>query len=247
MIDNTNNTIHFHSAALSQIGRECANNLANSIENGKYAIELKTQCNDLGIQWEKIQKLKEEVYVRFDEEVDKFKKMHSGTELSMDEYKKEFKLIKKKFTELSEFIKDVRFRKNIGGNVKMRELKEMSDKINFDKKQKYELSDEEEDDTKSNAVSDNILKHTANFASPKAEVKKPSIFTEAVEVRGPFSPQVRRKHKIKESSITEPLNRITDKPIENLDQIESTLKEYIHSESNNSFKSNNNNINIDKK
>ena len=39
------------------------------VENGKYAIELKTQCNDLGIQWEKIQKLKEEVYVRFDEEV----------------------------------------------------------------------------------------------------------------------------------------------------------------------------------
>ena len=216
------------------------------VENGKYAIELKTQCNDLGIQWEKIQKLKEEVYVRFDEEVDKFKKMHSGTESSMDEYKKEFKLIKKKFTELSEFIKDVRFRKNIGGNVKMRELKEMSDKINFDKKQKYELSEEEEDDTKSNAVSDNniVLKHTAHFASPKTEVKKPSIFTEAVEVKGPFSPQVRRKHKIKESSITEPSNRITDKPIENLDQIESTLKEYIHSESNNSFKSNNNNIKI---
>ena len=212
------------------------------VENGKYAIELKTQCNDLGIQWEKIQKLKEEVYVRFDEEVDKFKKMHSGTESIMDEYKKEFKLIKKKFTELSEFIKDVRFRKNIGGNVKMRELREMSDKINFDKKQKYELSDEEEDDSKSNAISDNliVLKYTANFGSPKTEVKKSSIFTDAVQVKGPFSPQVRRKHKIKESSITEPSNRITDKPIENLDQIESTLKAYIHSDSKNSV----NNIKI---
>ena len=52
--DNTNNTIHFHSAALSQIGRECANNLANSIENGKYAnnFEGKKVINEIGTSFD---------------------------------------------------------------------------------------------------------------------------------------------------------------------------------------------------
>ena len=41
------------------------------------------------------------------------------------EYKNEFNLIKDRFTRLSEFIKDVRFRKNIGKEVKKIEFKKM--------------------------------------------------------------------------------------------------------------------------
>ena len=216
------------------------------VENGRYAIDLKKQCNDLGIEWERILKIKEEVYSRFDEEIENFKKMHEGTESSMNEYKKEFKLIKKKFTELSEFIKDVRFRKNLGGDVKRRELKEMSDKINFEKKQKYDLSDDDEDDTKSNGNTLIVLKHTGGYESPTIEPRKPDIFNEEINIKAPFSPQIRRKGKkkmidckpfINESIPLIPKKSI-DKPIENLDKIESTLKAYIHSESKSSNKSN---------
>ena len=217
------------------------------VENGRYAIDLKKQCNDLGIEWERILKLKEEVYSRFDEEIERFKKMHEGTESSMDEYKKEFKLIKKKFTELSEFIKDVRFRKNLGGDVKRRELKEMSDKINFDKKQKYDLSDDDEDDTKSNGNTLIVLQHAGGYESPTIEPRKPDIFNEEITIKAPFSPQIRRKGKKKMIDCKPFINdsvkpvipkKSIDKPIENLDKIESTLKAYIHSESKSSNKSN---------
>ena len=50
-------------------------------------------------------------------------------------YKKQFHIIQHKFTQLSEFIKDVRFRINIKNEeVKRREYTQMSDLINFDKK-----------------------------------------------------------------------------------------------------------------
>lgn len=138
------------------------------IENGKYSLELKQLCENLGIEWERILKIKKEIYTRFECEVENFQNIHNDTVESMEEYKKEFKLIKKKFTELSEFIKDVRFRKNLGGDVvKKKEIKDISNKINFDKKQKYESSsdndgDENETENKksvgnnSSVISDNL-------------------------------------------------------------------------------------------
>ena len=138
------------------------------IENGKYSLELKQLCENLGIEWERILKMKKEIYTRFECEVENFQNIHNDTVESMEEYKKEFKLIKKKFTELSEFIKDVRFRKNLGGDVvKKKEIKDISDKINFNKKQKYESSsdndgDENETENKksvgnnSSVISDNL-------------------------------------------------------------------------------------------
>ena len=53
-------------------------------------------------------------------------------------YKKDFNLIKDRFTQLSEFIKDVRFRINVGKEVQRREYYQMSGKIDFSKKQKVQ-------------------------------------------------------------------------------------------------------------
>ena len=51
-------------------------------------------------------------------------------------YKKEFILLQHKFTQLSEFIKDMRFRINLKEDVERREFARMSNLINFDKKKK---------------------------------------------------------------------------------------------------------------
>ena len=48
---------------------------------------------------------------------------------SFEEFKNEYGVIRHKFMELAEFIKDVRFRKNIGGNVKKKEVKQMVKKM----------------------------------------------------------------------------------------------------------------------
>ena len=51
-------------------------------------------------------------------------------------YKKNFHIMQHKFTQLSDFIKDVRFRINLKEDVQRREYAHMSNMINFDKKNK---------------------------------------------------------------------------------------------------------------
>ena len=49
-------------------------------------------------------------------------------------YKKNFHIMQHKFTQLSDFIKDVRFRINLKEDVQRREYAHMANMINFDKK-----------------------------------------------------------------------------------------------------------------
>ena len=57
-------------------------------------------------------------------------------------FKKEFILMKNRFTQLSEFIKDVRFRVNLEKEVKRRDYYHISSKIDFTKKQEVEGAEE---------------------------------------------------------------------------------------------------------
>ena len=112
------------------------------VENGKYAIQLKNQSSSLSSEWNKVMNIKNEIYAKFENEVQEMKKSNSEAAKHFDRYKKEFKLIKNRFTQLSEFIKDVRFRINIGKSVTKKETNQMGNAINFDKKQVLKESDE---------------------------------------------------------------------------------------------------------
>ena len=107
------------------------------LENNKYNIELRKKFDSLVIDWEKVLKIKEEIYIKFDSDVEKYKNDNINIIKKFEEYKTEFKLIKDRFTRLSEFIKDVRFRKNIGKEVKKIEFKKISNQIDFSKKQEF--------------------------------------------------------------------------------------------------------------
>jgi hypothetical protein len=79
--------------------------------------------------------IKEEIYKKFDEEVFLLKDFNKILVSKFENYQNEFKLIKNRFTTLSEFIKDVRFRINMG-ELQKKDMKSMSDKIDFTKKQR---------------------------------------------------------------------------------------------------------------
>ena len=111
------------------------------LENSKYAIELKNKSLDLSKEWEKIQKIKEEISIKFEKEVNVFKTVSNNTINSFSDFKKEFGTIKHKFFELAEFIRDVRFRKNLGPNVQKREIKQVVKKITTKKKNSYDDSE----------------------------------------------------------------------------------------------------------
>ena len=99
------------------------------IENSRYAVELIGKSINLTKEWDKIQNIKEEIMHEFNDKIHEFRIVSNNTINSFTEFKTEFILIKRKFFELAEFIKDVRFRKNLGGDVKKREIKCIAKKI----------------------------------------------------------------------------------------------------------------------
>ena len=99
------------------------------VENSKYAVDLISTSMDLSKKWDKLEKIKEELLEKFNYDVNKYQMLTDDTIKSFEEFKTEYGVIRRKFMELAEFIKDVRFRKNIGGNVKKKEVKQMVKKI----------------------------------------------------------------------------------------------------------------------
>ena len=116
------------------------------VDNSKYAIDLITQSMDLTKRWEKIEKIRDDLNEKFNYSVNKYQMLTDDTIKTFNEFKSEYGIIRRKFMELAEFIKDVRFRKNIGDDVKKKEIKVLVKKMlrkrkSFDGKQVELLSD----------------------------------------------------------------------------------------------------------
>ena len=110
------------------------------LENGQYAYDLKKKTEEIGIEWDKLINIENNINQKYKEEWEKYSDIVNIINDKIDKFKEEFHLIKNRFTELSEFIKDIRFRKNINEKDKKelitrRQYKEMSNRINFTKKQ----------------------------------------------------------------------------------------------------------------
>ena len=99
------------------------------VENSKYAVDLISTSMNLSKKWDKLEKIKEELLEKFNYDVNKYQMLTDDTIKSFEEFKNEYGVIRRKFMELAEFIKDIRFRKNIGGNVKKKEVKQMVKKM----------------------------------------------------------------------------------------------------------------------
>ena len=108
------------------------------VENSKIAIELKTKVAEIKIDWERLRNIKNETYSIINREIKKFDEIVEKNNSAFNEYKNQFKLIKQKFTQLSEFIKDVRFQKNIVGPRRHSVFTKEANNINFKKKQEYQ-------------------------------------------------------------------------------------------------------------
>ena len=105
------------------------------LENNKLGLELENKIDKLNNERKKMLNIKEEIYKKFDEEVFLLKDFNKILVAKFENYQNEFKLIKNIFTTLSEFIKDVRFRINMG-ELQKKDMKSMSEKIDFTRKQR---------------------------------------------------------------------------------------------------------------
>ena len=106
------------------------------LENANYAVGLERATESLKKELEKLEIIKQELYEKVDNGIAEVKNDNTRVTKLFTGYKKNFHVIQHKFTQISEFIKDVRFRINLKEEVKRREFSQMSDLINFDKKKK---------------------------------------------------------------------------------------------------------------
>ena len=138
LLDNNNESqLKYINDTKEKILKDC-NNMFESViqnmkeirvDNSKYAVDLISQSMDLSKKWDKIEKIREDLLEKFNYSVNKYQMLTDDTIKSFDEFKTEYGVIRRKFMELAEFIKDVRFRKNIGENVKKKEIKIMVKKM----------------------------------------------------------------------------------------------------------------------
>ena len=104
------------------------------VENQNYIKNLEIFYKELKEDFKRLNNMKTNIYNRFNQEVYNIKRDNIQVVKLFGNYKKEFNLMKDKLTKLSEFIKDVRFRINIGQEIKRREFYNMANRIDFSKK-----------------------------------------------------------------------------------------------------------------
>ena len=78
------------------------------------------KTEELQIHYDKLKGIKNEIYEEYEKELEKFRKEVEKNTKIFSINQNDFKLIKQRFTQLSEFIKDVRFRVNLGNEITKR-------------------------------------------------------------------------------------------------------------------------------
>ena len=103
----------------------------SKIENSKHARELLLNTEKLKNEQYGLVEFKENVNKEIKEGIDKMKRINNDTIIGFESVKDEFDTFKRKFNNIAEFIKDIRFRRNLGADVQKREIKNLSNKIEY--------------------------------------------------------------------------------------------------------------------
>jgi len=101
------------------------------VENAHYSIGLEKKSEELSRLISNVHDVKADIYKKLKDEVNNMKVDQRQVLRLFTGYKKQFNLIKDKFTQLSEFIRDVRFRANIAPDMKKREFVNMAKQLDF--------------------------------------------------------------------------------------------------------------------
>lgn len=99
------------------------------VDNSKFAIDLINKATELKEVYDKMNKMKDSILKEFNIKAEEFNKKIDETNKSFDDYKVEYATIRKKFLELSDFIKSGRFSRNFGSIFGKKEINSISKKL----------------------------------------------------------------------------------------------------------------------
>lgn len=119
------------------------------VDNTKVSMDLKVKMNEFMEEWEKILTIKDDVYKKLNEHLYIYKTDFNTTQKEFREIKKDFNKIKNRFGDMVDFIKDVRFRKNLGTfqEIKKTEINKIAKRMTFSRKKSksIDLNDPEKE------------------------------------------------------------------------------------------------------
>ena len=92
------------------------------LENSKYSVDIINKTNEIKEQMNKIKEMKGELLNEFYNKVEEQKNISNKVIKNFNEFKNEYCIIRKKFLELADFIKDIRFKKNAGVDINKKDI-----------------------------------------------------------------------------------------------------------------------------
>ena len=111
------------------------------MDNSRFAKDLINKTSELNHLYDKMILIKEHVLSEFQCKSDDFSKKINEINKSFDLYKIEYGTVRKKFLELSDFIKSGKFSKNFGGLYGKKDINAMSKRLSKDSRETIEAKD----------------------------------------------------------------------------------------------------------
>ena len=111
------------------------------MDNSRFAKDLINKTSELNHLYEKMILIKEHVISEFETKSEDFNKKINEINKSFDLYKIEYGTVRKKFLELSDFIKSGKFSKNFGGLYGKKDINSMSKRLVKDGRETIEAKD----------------------------------------------------------------------------------------------------------
>ena len=133
------------------------------VENAKYSMDIMNKSDELSKKWEKVEEFKKNILNEFEIKSNDYKKGNENLLNKFNEFKIEYKVIKDKFLELAEFIKDIRFKKNIkninGENINKRDIKNIYNSL---KNMNIDINKKNDNKDKINEKTKELIKYIKN-------------------------------------------------------------------------------------
>ena len=111
------------------------------VDNSKFASDLISKANELNELYNNINSIKDYILKEFNNKSEEFYKKIEETNKSFEEYKIEYSIIRKKFLELADFIKNGKFSRHFGSLFGKKEINAINKKLVKDTKEIIDAKD----------------------------------------------------------------------------------------------------------
>ena len=108
------------------------------MDNSHFSIDLIKKSNELKLLYDKINSIKQNILIEFNHISEYYTKKLEETNKNLDDFKVEHEIIRTKFSELADFIKNGKSIRNLLGGIGKKELNLISKKLNKDLKSNIE-------------------------------------------------------------------------------------------------------------